>query len=81
MFSFRYKLLLADVVIEKLNPIRQRIEEYMNEPLYLQEVLQQGARKAEIIAVTNWLEVRNKVGYGISTLPINLDQLHLQIGR
>ncbi|OXU31168.1 hypothetical protein TSAR_006480 [Trichomalopsis sarcophagae] len=75
----KYKLMLADVIIENLNPIRKRIEHYMNEPQYLQEVLQEGARKAELTAITNWLEVRNKVGYGIGTL--NADQLHLHALR
>lgn len=74
---FRYKLLLADVVIEKINPIRKQIEGYMEEPGYLKHVLQEGARKAEVSAIATWLEVRTKVGYGIDTLSINMDQLHM----
>lgn len=77
----RYKLMLADVIIDHLNPIRKRIKQYMNEPQYLQEILQEGARRAEVTAIANWLEVRNKVGYGIGTLSKNMDQLHLQALR
>ena len=51
VFLFRYKLALADVVIEKINPIRTLIEEYMDEPQYLNHVLQEGAKRAEIIAI------------------------------
>lgn len=65
------------MVIEKINPIRKQIEEYMDEPEYLKHVLQEGARKAEINAISTWLEVRRKVGYGIDTLSLNMDQLHM----
>ena len=78
IFLFRYKLALADVVIEKINPIRTLIEEYMDEPQYLNHLLQEGAKRAEIIAITNWLEVRNKVGYGIGSLSILGEQIHSQ---
>ncbi|XP_014226006.1 tryptophan--tRNA ligase, mitochondrial isoform X1 [Trichogramma pretiosum] len=74
----KYKLLLADLVIEKLNPIRKRIDEYLQDYNYLQQVLQIGASKAETIAMTNWLEVRNKVGYGVDTLTSNVHKLHLK---
>ncbi|XP_014219055.1 tryptophan--tRNA ligase, mitochondrial [Copidosoma floridanum] len=77
----KYKLLLADIVIEKLNPIRKEIEAYLSEPEYLHQLLQEGARKAESIAVPNWLEVRNKVGFGIDTLSINLSSKRSQAIR
>lgn len=63
---------LADVVIEKLSPIRKAIMEYLNEPQYLNQVLLKGAEKAKSIASTNWLEVRNKVGFGFDASSLNL---------
>jgi hypothetical protein len=77
LILFRYKLCLADILIETLNPIREKIQQYMNEPNYLQKVLQEGTKKAEAKAFKNWLEVRDKVGYGTNKLPNN-ELHHLQ---
>ncbi|XP_011504701.1 PREDICTED: tryptophan--tRNA ligase, mitochondrial, partial [Ceratosolen solmsi marchali] len=60
----QYKLFLADILIDKLNPIREKIQLYMNQPKYLQKVLHEGTQKAKDIAFKNWLEVKDKVGYG-----------------
>ncbi|KAJ8673592.1 hypothetical protein QAD02_004854 [Eretmocerus hayati] len=75
----KYKLLLADVIIDRIDPIRKKIEEYLNEPDYLHYVLQTGAKKAEVVAMTNWLEVRNKVGYGLASLPVLLDKSQMEV--
>lgn len=61
---YRYKLVVADVVIETLNPIRKRLFELNQEPQYLEEVLRKGSEKAANIAHDCWHEVREKVGFG-----------------
>lgn len=50
------------MIEEKLGPIRGRIEQLMQEPQYLQQVLAKGADKASNIAEETWQEVRGKVG-------------------
>ncbi|KAJ9583201.1 hypothetical protein L9F63_022448 [Diploptera punctata] len=58
----RYKLMLADVIQSKLEPIRRRVEEMMSEPQYIEQALQRGAEKASVIAEETWLDVKSKVG-------------------
>lgn len=58
---FRYKLVVADVVIEKLTPIRQQILKLLEEPAYLDEVLKEGSDKATNLAMHCWTEVADKV--------------------
>ncbi|XP_046585693.1 tryptophan--tRNA ligase, mitochondrial isoform X2 [Neodiprion lecontei] len=64
----RYKLVVADVVIEKLTPIRERLLELEREPQYLEEVLRKGGEKATDIACDCWHEVRDKVGLSNNVL-------------
>lgn len=64
----KYKLVVADVVIEKLSPIRKRLLELNQEPQYLEEVLRKGGEKAINIAYNCWHEVREKVGLGNNVL-------------
>ncbi|XP_015126745.1 tryptophan--tRNA ligase, mitochondrial [Diachasma alloeum] len=59
----QYKLHLADVVIEKLRPIRERYEELVNDPGYLNEVLKSGTDRATEIASSSWSEVKSKIGF------------------
>ncbi|XP_076238779.1 tryptophanyl-tRNA synthetase, mitochondrial isoform X2 [Calliopsis andreniformis] len=67
----KYKLLLADVVIEKLSPIREEFSKLIKEPMYLREVLQDGTEKATEIATDCWHQVRNHVGFGNDILYLN----------
>jgi len=60
--TLKYKLLVADHIIAHLTPIRQRISEFVSEPQYLMDVLQNGADKASKIAETTIQEVRQKLG-------------------
>ena len=73
--NFRYKIVLADVIIEKLNPIRERIQQLLSEPQYLEQVLKEGAEKAGAIATPNLFDIREKIGFGNvnSTLEIPED--------
>ncbi|XP_021917232.1 tryptophan--tRNA ligase, mitochondrial isoform X2 [Zootermopsis nevadensis] len=61
----RYKLVVAEVIQEKLAPLRQRVQEYMSEPQYIEQVLQKGSEKASVIAKQTWKDVKTRVGLGI----------------
>lgn len=60
----KYKLVLADVVIEKLKPIREEISRLLKEPLYLDEVLKIGSEKATDLAIDCYVDVKDKIGFG-----------------
>ena len=57
---------MAEVIQEKLEPLRQQVHEYMSEPQYIEEVLNRGADKASVIAQQTWLDVKTKVGLKIN---------------
>ncbi|XP_067203042.1 uncharacterized protein TrpRS-m isoform X2 [Linepithema humile] len=57
----QYKLVVADVVIEKITPIRKDILELIKEPSYLDEILKEGAERATEFATDCWVEVTDKV--------------------
>ncbi|KAG5346380.1 SYWM protein, partial [Acromyrmex charruanus] len=57
----QYKLKLADIVIEKLSPIRKDILRLTREPAYLDEVLKEGTERAIELATSCWTEVTEKV--------------------
>ncbi|XP_076621290.1 tryptophanyl-tRNA synthetase, mitochondrial [Colletes latitarsis] len=59
----KYKLMLADFIIEALSPIRQEFSKLINEPTYLEQVLKDGTEKATEIATDCWYQVREKVGF------------------
>ncbi|CAK9817973.1 Tryptophan--tRNA ligase, mitochondrial [Anthophora quadrimaculata] len=59
----KYKLVLADLIIEKLTPIQEEFSRLIKEPTYLQEVLQDGREKAMDIASDCWYEIQYKIGY------------------
>lgn len=58
----QYKLIVAEAVIEHLKPIQSRIQEYMDNPLYLSHVLKCGSDKAMEIAHKTIVEVKDAVG-------------------
>lgn len=62
-FHFRFKVLVADVLIEKLAPIRNRMQQLMDSPEYLEKVLETGASQAKEIAENTWSEVSQKIGF------------------
>lgn len=59
----KYKLVVADLVIEKLTPIREKFSRLIKEPVYLQEILKSGTERATDIASDCWCEVQNKIGF------------------
>ena len=65
-----YKLVVADVIIEELSPIREEFAKLIAEPAYLQQVLRDGTEKATEIATDCWHQVREKVGFGSDFLRV-----------
>ncbi|XP_059475905.1 tryptophan--tRNA ligase, mitochondrial [Neocloeon triangulifer] len=62
----KFKLRVADVLIEYLTPIRQEYDRIVKDPGYVQKVLDNGACRAHSIADKTWAEVRNKVGLNLA---------------
>ncbi|XP_047097979.1 tryptophan--tRNA ligase, mitochondrial [Schistocerca piceifrons] len=62
----RYKMVVADAIINKLQPIREKILYYMSRQNELIEILEEGSQKAAAIAEVTWNEVRSKIGIKIS---------------
>lgn len=58
----QYKLVVAEAVIEYLKPIQRRIKEYMDDPLYLSQIMKEGSDKAMDIACKTIVEVKEAVG-------------------
>ena len=59
----KFKDAVADCVIAALEPIQKRYDEISTDKAYLQEVLSDGAQRAETIAHKTMLKVRKKIGY------------------
>ncbi|MFH1180967.1 MAG: tryptophan--tRNA ligase [bacterium] len=57
-----FKKSLALLLIEKLEPFRRKRKELLSREIYVQEILEQGRRKAEIIAQSTIRDVRKKMG-------------------
>jgi tryptophanyl-tRNA synthetase len=55
---------VAEALIEHLNPIRQKIEDYLKNPEYLCSVLDDGNDRARETAEKTNDEVKAKVGLG-----------------
>lgn len=53
---------MACEIIEVLRPIREKFNNFVNEPAYLESVLETGARKAETHAQKTWQDVMGKIG-------------------
>jgi tryptophanyl-tRNA synthetase len=62
LFIYRYKLVVAEVIHEKLEPLRRKVQEYMSEPQYIEQVLDQGSERASLIAQQTWQDVKIRVG-------------------
>lgn len=59
----QYKLLLAEIVVKKLNPIRDEYERLLNDGGYLLDVLKDGSNRAHEIASKHLPEIKNKIGF------------------
>ncbi|XP_055902444.1 tryptophan--tRNA ligase, mitochondrial [Eupeodes corollae] len=60
----KYKMVVAEAVIEHLKPIRTKINEYLKNPSELVYILDDGREKARTIAEETMAEVKQKVGLG-----------------
>ncbi|MDP3093676.1 MAG: tryptophan--tRNA ligase [bacterium] len=58
----KFKEKLADLLIEKLEPLRRKRKELLSRKVYVKEILDQGAKKAKNIAQSTMKEVREKTG-------------------
>lgn len=59
---YRYKLVVAEAVIQHLQPITSEIKSLLNDKQYLKNILEDGAQQANEIAETTATEVRLKMG-------------------
>jgi tryptophanyl-tRNA synthetase len=64
IFCFRYKLVVAEALVEHINPIRLKIDDYLKNPEYLTSILDEGGDRAREIAEKTIDEVKLKVGLG-----------------
>jgi tryptophanyl-tRNA synthetase len=53
---------LADLLILKLEPFRRKRKELLQREVYVREILDKGARRAQTIAKTTMQDVKNKMG-------------------
>ena len=57
-----YKGVVAEDIIEFLQPIQSKIQDYLKDPDYLRDTLKSGARKAESVARETWDQVTRVIG-------------------
>jgi tryptophanyl-tRNA synthetase len=57
-----FKKALAELLIEKLEPMRRKRKELLVREDYIKEILDQGAKKARVLAQSTIEEVRKKTG-------------------
>ncbi|HZA39581.1 MAG TPA: tryptophan--tRNA ligase [Actinomycetota bacterium] len=60
----QFKAALADAVVERLRPIRERYEELMSDPAETEKLLQVGADKARVVAESTMADVWARIGLG-----------------
>lgn len=64
-FTCRYKLVVADDVIKHFDPIRLKIEDYLQNRDYLTQILRKGQAIASERAENTLQEVKQRVGINI----------------
>ena len=57
-----FKKQLANLLIEKFEPFRRKRKELLAREVYVKEILEQGFKRAEVLAETTMEEVRKKMG-------------------
>jgi len=58
----KFKKSLAELLIDSLEPFRRKRKELLVREVYVKEILEQGRKKAQIIAQSTLQEVRQKMG-------------------
>ena len=61
--TLQFKMKTADLVIEKLAPVREEAKKLKSDPGYIDQVLIDGAVKAKEIASGTYAEVRKAIGF------------------
>lgn len=56
--------MIAEDLINLLNPIREEMIRLMSHPEYLMKVITEGSEKAMEVAEQTWIEIKDKVGLG-----------------
>ena len=57
-----FKKQLSELLIEKLESFRRKKKEYLIRQVYVKEILEQGRKRAEVIAQSTMADVRKKMG-------------------
>jgi tryptophanyl-tRNA synthetase len=57
-----FKKSLADLLINYFEPFRKKRKEFLSRKVYIKETLKLGAKRAQLIAERNILEIRKKMG-------------------
>jgi len=57
-----FKYSLANLLIEALEPFRRKRQELLSRDVYLREVLNQGAKQAQVLAASTMQEVKKRMG-------------------
>jgi tryptophanyl-tRNA synthetase len=58
----KFKKSLAELLINSLEPLRRKRKELLSREVYIKEILEQGRKRAESIASSTMVEVRQKMG-------------------
>ncbi|MDA9158230.1 tryptophan--tRNA ligase [Candidatus Pelagibacter sp.] len=58
-----FKIELSDVLVEKIEPISKKIKELLNDGKYLDTILLEGSKKADIVASKKIKEIKELVGF------------------
>lgn len=58
----KLKKSLAELLIDSLEPFRRKRKELLQREVYVKEILEQGRKKAQVIAQSTMAEVRQKMG-------------------
>ncbi len=59
----QYKLLIADDIVNKFQPIRQEYLRLKNDKRAVESMLEDGAQKAKLVAVRHMLEIKRIFGF------------------
>ena len=59
----KFKIELSDVLVEKIEPISKKIKELLNDEKYLDTILLEGSKKADIVASKKIKEIKELVGF------------------
>ena len=73
---FRYKLVVADILVEWIRPIRTEASRLLSDPGYLEDVLEAGASKAVEIAAPTMELVRQRIGYDRIAKELKREGIH-----